>query len=163
DVYKRQTTDIIVGFPDETDADFEETYELIQQARWDSAFMFMYSPRPGTKAAEWIDSVPIEIKKRRLQMCLELQERISAEINGQLCGTTQKVLVESVSKRSEHELMGRTRTDKAVVFRGPSSLIGQEVAVRISETFPHTLRGDLFCSKSEEIKDAAFESEIISR
>lgn len=137
------TTDIIVGFPDETDVDFQETYDLMQQVRWDSAFMFMYSPRPGTKAAEWLDSVPLETKKRRLQMCIELQERISAEINGRLCGTTQKVLVESVSKRNEFELMGRTRTDKAVIFRGPTSLIGQEVVVRITETFPHTLRGEL--------------------
>jgi tRNA-2-methylthio-N6-dimethylallyladenosine synthase len=142
------TTDIIVGFPDETDADFEETYELMKQARWDSAFMFMYSPRPGTKAAEWIDSVPLEVKKQRLQRCIELQERISAEINEGLLHTTQRVLVESVSKKSTQQLMGRTRTDKAVIFTGDPALIGQEVMVRITETFAHTLRGELVAAES---------------
>jgi tRNA-2-methylthio-N6-dimethylallyladenosine synthase len=137
------TTDIIVGFPDETDLDFEETYDLMRRARWDSAFTFMYSPRPGTRAAEWLDSVPLEVKKERLGRCIGLQEQISAEINAQLVGTLQNVLVESVSKRSDSELMGRTRTDKAVVFRGPTSLIGSEVCVRITEAFAHTLRGEL--------------------
>ncbi len=147
------TTDIIVGFPDETEQDFEETYDLMERARWDSAFMFMYSPRPGTKAAEWIDSVPLEEKKRRLQRCITLQERISTEINAQLLGTVQSVLVESVSKKSEAQLMGRTRSDKAVVFTGPTSLIGQEVNVRITETFAHTLRGVLV-SRGESSFDA---------
>ncbi|MGB9691948.1 MAG: tRNA (N6-isopentenyl adenosine(37)-C2)-methylthiotransferase MiaB, partial [Candidatus Sumerlaeaceae bacterium] len=145
------TTDIIVGFPDETEQDFEETYDLMQRAQWDSAFMFMYSPRPGTKAAEWADSVAQEEKKRRLQRCIALQEKISTEINAQLLGTVQKVLVESVSKKSDQQLMGRTRTDKAVVFNGSPALIGQEVHVRITETFAHTLRGILLTSEMSPV------------
>jgi tRNA-2-methylthio-N6-dimethylallyladenosine synthase len=129
------TTDVIVGFPDETESDFE--------ARWDSAFMFMYSPRPGTKAAEWPDSIPLEEKRRRLQLCIARQEQISLEINQRLVGTVQEVLVESVSKKSDRQLMGRTRTDKTVVFDGDRSLIGEEVSVRITEAFSHTLRGVL--------------------
>ncbi len=142
------TTDIIVGFPDETDADFQETLDLMAKARWDSAFMFMYSSRPGTKAAEWIDSVPLEVKKARLQQCIELQERTSEQINRELVGSLQVVLVESISKRSESQLMGRTRGDKAVVFPGPGSLIGQEVVVRITEGFAHTLRGEIVSEHS---------------
>jgi tRNA-2-methylthio-N6-dimethylallyladenosine synthase len=137
------TTDVIVGFPDETESDFEETYDLLEKARWDSAFMFMYSPRPGTKAAEWPDSIPLEEKRRRLQLCIARQEQISLEINQRLVGTVQEVLVESVSKKSDRQLMGRTRTDKAVVFDGDRSLIGEEVPVRITEAFSHTLRGVL--------------------
>jgi len=137
------TTDVIVGFPDETESDFEETYDLLEKARWDSAFMFMYSPRPGTKAAEWPDSIPLEEKRRRLQLCIARQEQISLEINQRLVGTVQEVLVESVSKKSDRQLMGRTRTDKAVVFDGDRSLIGEEVSVRITEAFSHTLRGVL--------------------
>ena len=137
------TTDVIVGFPDETESDFEETYDLLEKARWDSAFMFMYSPRPGTKAAEWPDSIPLEEKRRRLQLCIARQEQISLEINQRLVGTVQEVLVESVSKKSDRQLMGRTRTDKAVVFDGDRSLIGKEVSIRITEAFSHTLRGVL--------------------
>lgn len=147
------TTDIIVGFPDETESDFEETYELLDRARWDSAYMFMYSPRPGTKAAQWLDSVPLEEKKRRLQRVIERQEAISNEINARLRGSTQRVLVESVSKRSTQQLLGRTRSDKAVIFDGPESLIGQEVSVRITETFAHTLRGELIQCNSEVVAD----------
>ena len=94
------TTDLIVGFPDETEGDFEETYELLEAARWDSAFIFMYSPREGTKAAQWADSIPLEQKKHRLQRCLGRQEQISGEVNRALVGSTVEVLVESVSKRS---------------------------------------------------------------
>lgn len=137
------TTDIIVGFPDETEQDFEETYDLLERARWDSAFIFMYSPRPGTKAATWYDSVPIEEKKRRLQKCLRRQEEISGEINRKLVNSVQEVLVESVSKKSTDQLMGRTKTDKAVVFSGSHDLIGKLVRVRITEGFPHTLFGEL--------------------
>jgi len=113
----------------------------------------MYSPRPGTRAAEWLDSVPLEVKKERLGRCISLQEQISAEINAQLVGTLQNVLVESVSKRSDSELMGRTRTDKAVVFRGAASLIGSEVCVRITEAFAHTLRGELISGSAAGSED----------
>lgn len=137
------STDIIVGFPDETDEDFEETYDLLEKARWDSAFIFMYSPREGTKAAQWIDSVPLEVKKHRLMRCYGRQEQISGEINATYVGTVQRILVENVSKRSEEELVGRTMGDKSVVFPGPKELISRTVDVRIRESHPHTLFGDL--------------------
>jgi tRNA-2-methylthio-N6-dimethylallyladenosine synthase len=137
------TTDIIVGFPDETDADFEETYDLLERARWDSAFIFMYSPREGTRANAWVDSVPIEVKKHRLQRCLGRQEQIGAEIYRSMVGTVQEILVEGVSRRSELEMVGRTRGDKSVVFAGNSALIGQLAQIRITEAFSHTLFGEL--------------------
>jgi len=137
------STDVIVGFPDETQEDFEETYQLLEKARWDSAYVFGYSPREGTKAAQWIDSIPEEEKKHRVHRCIGRQEQISAEINAGFAGTTQQVLVESVSKRRAHEMMGRTSGDKCVIFPGGEELIGQLVDVRIRETHAHTLFGEL--------------------
>lgn len=137
------TTDVIVGFPDETDADYDETCSLVEAARWDSAFMFMYSPRAGTKAAEWLDSIPLELKKHRLQRCIGQQEQISGEINAAYVGRTVEVLVESTSRKSEQELMGRTRGDKCVVFPGSASLVGSLVKVRVTDSHPHTLFGEL--------------------
>jgi tRNA-2-methylthio-N6-dimethylallyladenosine synthase len=137
------STDIIVGFPDETDDDFEQTYELLEQARWDSAFIFMYSPRAGTKAATWIDSIPLEIKKHRLQRCLGRQEEISGEINSACIGQRHQVLVESVSRKSEAELMGRTRGDKCIIFKGSSDLLGKVVTVEVTGSHPHTLFGEI--------------------
>ena len=135
------TTDLIMGFPDETDEDFEATYELLNQARWDSAFAFMYSPREGTKAATWRDSIPDEQKKHRLQRCIGRQEVISAEINQALIGSNVEVLVEGVSKRSEAEMVGRTTGDKSVVFAGTPEMIGHLVQVRVTGAHAHTLFG----------------------
>jgi tRNA-2-methylthio-N6-dimethylallyladenosine synthase len=135
------TTDLILGFPDETEEDFEATYDLLNQARWDSAFAFMYSPREGTKAATWRDSIPDEQKKHRLQRCLGRQEVISAEINQALIGSSVEVLVEGVSKRSELEMVGRTTGDKSVVFAGIPEMIGQLVQVRVTDAHAHTLFG----------------------
>lgn len=135
------STDVIVGFPDETDEDFEETYDLLEKARWDSAFIFMYSPREGTKAATWIDSIPLEVKKHRLMRCMGRQEQISGEINQTYLGTIQQILVENVSKRSEAEMVGRTMGDKSVVFPGSADLISKLVEVEITDTHPHTLFG----------------------
>lgn len=135
------STDIIVGFPDETNEEFESTYELVKMARWDSAFIFMYSPRPGTKAAEWPDTVPTEVKKQRLQKCLALQEEISGEINRKLIGSCEQILVENISKRSPTEVVGRTRGDKSIIVPGTAELIGKLINVRVTEAFPHTLFG----------------------
>lgn len=137
------TTDLIAGFPDETDEDFEETYDLLERARWDSAFTFMYSPREGTKSAQWHDSVPLEAKRHRLQRLAGRQEQISGEVNAAMLGQTVEVLVESVSRRSESEMMGRTRGDKCVIFAGEKSLLGQLAQVRVTDTHPHTLFGEL--------------------
>lgn len=135
------STDIIVGFPGETAEDFDQTYDLFEQARWDSAFIFMYSIRQGTPAARLKDDVPLADKKRRLQKCLARQEEISGEINRGYIGSVQQVLVESVSKRNAAELVGRTVGDKNVIFAAPQQLIGQLVDVEITSAYPHTLFG----------------------
>lgn len=137
------STDVIVGFPDETDEDFEQTYELLEEARWDSAYIFMYSPREGTRSAQWQDSIPPEIKKHRVQRSIGRQEVISGEINRTYIGQRHEVLVESVSKKRSSEVMGRTIGDKCVIFPGDSSLIGKLVCVDIVESHPHTLFGKM--------------------
>ncbi|MGI8908694.1 MAG: tRNA (N6-isopentenyl adenosine(37)-C2)-methylthiotransferase MiaB [Candidatus Sumerlaeaceae bacterium] len=135
------STDVICGFPDETEEDFEETRQLLEEARWDSAFIFGYSPREGTKAAEWQDSIPGPVKKQRVHSCIQRQELISGEINRTYEASIQQVLVESVSKRREHEMMGRTKGDKCVVFAGSADLIGELVNVKITDSHAHTLFG----------------------
>ncbi|MCX8038369.1 MAG: tRNA (N6-isopentenyl adenosine(37)-C2)-methylthiotransferase MiaB [Candidatus Sumerlaeia bacterium] len=136
------TTDLMVGFPGETDADFEDTLDLVRRVRWDSAFTFLYSPREGTRAAQWPDDVPAAVKRQRLQRLIELQEQISAEINQSLVGTRQELLVEGPSRRSDRLLMGRTRGDKVVIFEGPPDCVGQLIEVRITRAAPHTLFGE---------------------
>ena len=135
------TTDLIVGFPDETEQDFDETYDLLERARWDSAFTFMYSPREGTKAAAWRDSIAGEQKKHRLQRCAGRQEIISAEINAALVGSVTEVLVEGLSKRNDSEVVGRTTGDKSVVFPGDAAMVGELVRVRVTSSHAHTLFG----------------------
>jgi tRNA-2-methylthio-N6-dimethylallyladenosine synthase len=135
------STDIIVGFCDETEEDFAETYDLIREARFDRAFIFMYSPRAGTKSAQWHDSVPLEDKKRRLARALALQENISGEIHRSLVGTTQRVLVEGYSRKSQSEVIGRTMADRCIIFPGDESLFGQTLDVVVTEGYPHTLFG----------------------
>lgn len=135
------STDVICGFPGETDEDYQETFALLEEARWDSAFIFAYSPREGTKSAEWEDSIPDEVKRRRVHQCIQRQEQISGEINRTFEGTMQQVLVESISKRREHEVMGRTHGDKCVILPGSQELIGQMLNVRITESHAHTLFG----------------------
>lgn len=137
------STDVIVGFPDETDEDFEQTYELLEESRWDSAYIFMYSPREGTKSAQWIDSIPAEVKKHRVQRCIGRQEQISAEINQSYKGQTLEVLVESISKKRDHEVMGRTVGDKCVIFPGTAAMVGQLLQVEITDTHAHTLFGQV--------------------
>ncbi|HHY60398.1 MAG TPA: tRNA (N6-isopentenyl adenosine(37)-C2)-methylthiotransferase MiaB [Clostridia bacterium] len=136
------TTDIIVGFPGETDADFEDTLDLVAQVRFDNAFTFLYSPRTGTPAAKW-EQVDEEVKKERFQRLLELQNRISWERNQELLGSVQEVLVEGVSKTNAERLTGRTRGNKIVVFEGSEELIGQLVQVRICEAPTWFLVGEV--------------------
>ncbi len=137
------STDLMVGFPEETEADFNDTMELVEQVRWDSAFMFMYTPRPGTRAAQWEDSVPMELKKERLARLIQRQEKISEAKNQALIGHVEEVLVEGYSKRSRKQMMGRTRGDKVVIVPGDEQLIGRIVSVRISGASAHTLFGEL--------------------
>lgn len=136
------TTDIIVGFPGETDEDFNDTLDIVRQARFDSAFTFLYSPRTGTPAAKWAQ-VEEGVKKERFQRLLDVQNQISWEKNQQLLNTVQEILVEGVSKTNEERLTGRTRGNKVVVFDGGKELIGQLVQVKISEAQTWSLVGEV--------------------
>lgn len=137
------STDIIVGFPGETEEQFQETLSLVEEVGYDSAYTFIYSPREGTPAAAMADNVPLEVKKERLQRLMDLQNRISLEKNLALEGQVLEVLVEGESKTNPDVLSGRTRTNKLVHFVGDKSLIGNFVHVRVTEAKTWTLRGEL--------------------
>lgn len=136
------TTDIIVGFPGETEEQFRETLSLVEEVQYDSAYTFIYSPRHGTPAAGMEDNVSAEEKKDRLQRLMDLQNSISRKKNEALRGEIVEVLVEGESKTNPEVLSGRTRTNKLVHFNGDSSLIGQFVHVRITEPKTWTLSGE---------------------
>ena len=136
-------TDIIVGFPGETEDDFERTMDLIEDVGFDASFSFVYSPRPGTPAARLPDDTPFSVQLARLQ---RLQKRIdenASEISRGMLGKIERVLVLGPARRGEGELMARTDNNRIVNFPGPASLINQMANVRITEVFPHTLGGEL--------------------
>ncbi len=145
------TTDVIVGFPTETEEDFALTMDLFAEMRFDSAYMFHYSPRPGTVSAETLpDDVPHRVKLDRLRRLMELQDRISSELMQAEIGRTHEVLVEGPSRKGEGQLCGRTRTDKTVVFDGPERLAGTLASVRITEVRSHTLVGEVDTTEAVE-------------
>ena len=133
-------TDIIVGFPGETDADFEETLAVVEEVRYDSAFTFIYSPRRGTDAATMTDQVPESVKHERLERLVEVVQRIAAERNAERVGRVEQVLVEGQSRTDETLLRGRTRRNTTVVFAG-SAHPGDLVDVTIEGSTSTTLRG----------------------
>jgi tRNA-2-methylthio-N6-dimethylallyladenosine synthase len=135
------TTDIIVGFPGETDEQFEETISLVKEVEYDSAFTFIYSPREGTPAAKMQDDVPMEVKKRRLAQLNDTLNEISKRKNEVLRGQMLEVLVEGESKKNPDVLSGRTRTNKLVNFIGPKHIIGKMVFVQIEKAQTWTLKG----------------------
>ncbi len=136
------TTDVIVGFPGETEEDFDETLRLVEEARFDSAYTFQYSPRPGTDAATMQDQIPKPVVQERFDRLLDLQEKISLEKNIELEGTTLEVLSEGPSKKDASRTTGRTRTNKVVHFDGPVDE-GEFQHVSITKAHPHFLEGDL--------------------
>lgn len=137
------TTDIIVGFPGETDEDFDETLDVIEKVRFDSAYTFLYSRRTGTPAAKSSEQVSEEDKKKRFDKLIELQNRISREINDAYLGLDVEVLVEGFSKNNPNKLTGRTRTNKIVNFTGSKELIGSLVNININEIQTWSLEGKL--------------------
>ncbi|MFZ5449261.1 MAG: tRNA (N6-isopentenyl adenosine(37)-C2)-methylthiotransferase MiaB [Thermodesulfobacteriota bacterium] len=139
------TTDLIVGFPGETEADFDQTLDLMRAAGFDQAFSFKYSPRPQTRAASFSDQVPEDVKTERLARLQTLQDELTRQSHARLLGQKREVLVEGQSKRSPQELCGRLRTNQVVNFVGPRELMGCLVAVTITEAHPHSLKGRL-CS-----------------
>ena len=132
-------TDIIVGFPGETDEDFEETIEVVETVRYDSAYTFIFSPRSGTEAAELPDQVPDEVKHRRLERLVEVVQRVAADRNAQRVGRIEEVLVEGPS-RDGVVLRGRTRRNTTVNFTG-SAAPGELVDVLIDGSTSTTLHG----------------------
>ncbi|MEI6619202.1 MAG: tRNA (N6-isopentenyl adenosine(37)-C2)-methylthiotransferase MiaB [Betaproteobacteria bacterium] len=136
------SSDFIVGFPGETEDDFAKMMRLIEDLQFDNSFSFIFSPRPGTPAANLADDTPHEVKLGRLQ---HLQAEINASIariSESRLGTVQRILVEGPSKRDGTELMGRTECNRVVNFAGPERLIGQLIDVRITETRTYSLRGE---------------------
>ena len=136
------STDIFCGFPGETEEDHRLSLSLMEECRYDSAFMFKYSERPGTYASKHLpDDVPEEVKIRRLNEIIALQNRLSAEANASQVGHTFEVLVEGVSKRSREQLFGRTEQNRVVVFDRGGHRIGDRVLVKITESSSATLKG----------------------
>ncbi len=125
------TTDIMVGFPGETAIDFAQTLDLVEKVRFDSAFMFIYNVRPGTPAARMPGQVEEEVKRERIKVLIEEQNRITKEINRREEGKIHHVLVDGVSKTNPQMLSGRTRTNKLVVFPGTRELVGRFIDVEI--------------------------------
>ena len=136
-------SDFIVGFPGETEEDFQETVRLMEDIRFQNCFIFKYSPRTGTKAAELKDDVPDETKRARNLKLLELQKKISLEENTKMIGKKVEVLVEGASKSDPNRLSGRTRQNHIVVFNGSQDLVGKLVGVVIHEVTDLTLFGKL--------------------
>lgn len=138
------STDLFVGYHDETAEDHAETLSLVRECQFDSAFMFKYSERPGTYAAKHLpDNVPEEVKIERLNELISLQTEVSAEQNRKDIGKTFEVLVEGYSKRSREQLMGRTEQNKAVVFDKGTYRIGDRVMVKITDATSATLLGTI--------------------
>jgi tRNA-2-methylthio-N6-dimethylallyladenosine synthase len=137
------SSDFIIGFPGETEADFQATLDLIEDIGFDHSFSFIYSRRPGTPAADLPDDVPLDVKKQRLAI---LQQRISdmaIAISRAMVGTEQRVLVEGPSRKDPKELAGRTENNRVVNFAASPELVGRFVTVHITEAFPNSLRGEL--------------------
>ena len=137
------TTDIIVGFPGETEAEFEDTLSLVAQARFDQAYTFQYSARPMTAAAEMPGHLPKEIVQERFERLVALQEQISTERNERMVGRVEEVVVEGPSKRDPSESKGRTRTNKLVIFPAEDIPQGSRRSVRVTEARAHHLKGVL--------------------
>jgi tRNA-2-methylthio-N6-dimethylallyladenosine synthase len=138
------STDIIVGFPGETEADFEATVEMIERVGYDNVFVFRYSRRPGTPAATMPDQVPDAVKADRNRRLLEVVARVTGARSAQLAGRTMEVLVDGVARRNPGELAGRTRCNRVVNFDGQGRVaVGDIVHARVTDALPHSLRGTL--------------------
>jgi tRNA-2-methylthio-N6-dimethylallyladenosine synthase len=140
------SSDFIVGFPGETEADFAQTMKLVEDVRFDGAFSFIYSPRPGTPAADLPDDTPQAVKLERLQLLQKRLQELSEEYSRAMVGTRQRVLVEGPSKKDPAELAGRTDNNRVVNFPGDARLAGHFVAVDIVQALPHSLRGAVAAS-----------------
>lgn len=137
------TTDIIVGFPGETEEDFKDTLDVVSRVKFEQVFMFIYSVRKGTAAEKMPNHIPEDVKSERFSRLKELSDSITAEETKKYVGTVQKVLVEGESKTNKDMLTGRTRSYKIVNFEGDKSLIGKEVDIKITSEHTWFLKGDV--------------------
>jgi tRNA-2-methylthio-N6-dimethylallyladenosine synthase len=137
------SSDFIVGFPGETDKEFEATMKLINDIKFDQSFSFIYSARPGTPAANIEDEIPMSVKKQRLQRLQDTINGFAAEISKSMVGSIQKILVEDLSKKDKTQLAGRTENNRVVNFEGNPRLIGQLIDVEITEAYRNSLRGKI--------------------
>ncbi len=136
------SSDFIVGFPGETESDFEATMKLIEDIGFDHSFSFIYSRRPGTPAAELPDDVPMTVKKQRLARLQARIQEMAAQISADMVGTLQRVLVEGPSRKNPMQMAGRSENNRVVNFDADSDLIGRFVSLRITEAMPNSLRGE---------------------
>ncbi|MBT8041090.1 MAG: tRNA (N6-isopentenyl adenosine(37)-C2)-methylthiotransferase MiaB [Xanthomonadales bacterium] len=135
------SSDFIVGFPGETDRDFEDTMKLIEELEFDQSFSFIFSPRPGTPAASLPDDTPLKIKKERLMRLQQQVNRQAARYSRAMVGSRQRILVEGVSKKNDQQLSGRTENNRVVNFDGHPRLVGHFIEVEITEALSNSLRG----------------------
>ncbi|MCB2007266.1 MAG: tRNA (N6-isopentenyl adenosine(37)-C2)-methylthiotransferase MiaB [Burkholderiaceae bacterium] len=142
------SSDFIVGFPGETDADFARLMQLVEDVGYDSSFSFIFSPRPGTPAAALHDETPHAVKLARLQQLQAVLDDNVKRISASRLHTVQRVLVEGTARKNEQQLFGRTECNRAVVFEGPRRLIGQMVDVRITEAPQRSLRGEVVTAET---------------
>ncbi len=137
------SSDFIIGFPGESENDFQATLDLIERMRFDNSFSFIYSPRPGTPAAEFDDDIPMAVKKARLKRLQSRIETLAGEISRGMVGEIHRVLIEGPSKKDPTRLSGRTENNRVVNFAAPAELIGRFADLRITEALPNSLRGEL--------------------
>jgi len=137
------SSDFIIGFPGETEEDFEKTMRLVEELNFDNSFSFVYSPRPGTPAADMADDTPQETKIRRLMRLQKTIEAQALKISQAMVGTTQRVLVEGHARKDASELAGRTDNNRVVNFAGHERLVGRFIDVTITAALPHSLRGEV--------------------
>ncbi|MGR9087857.1 MAG: tRNA (N6-isopentenyl adenosine(37)-C2)-methylthiotransferase MiaB [Gammaproteobacteria bacterium] len=145
------SSDFIIGFPGETDDDFEDTLALVDEIGFDLSFSFIYSPRPGTPAADLPDDVPFEVKKQRLDRFQNRINAMAAAISKNMIGTVQTILVEGPSKKNPLQMQGRTENNRVVNFIAHPRLAGHFVDVEITEALPNSLRGRIVDSSSDKI------------
>ena len=137
------SSDFIIGFPDESDEDFEHTMQLIDDIDFDHSFSFIYSIRPGTPAADLQDNIPLEVKKQRLAALQQKINNNAQRFSRQMVGSVQKILIERESRKDATQISGRTENNRVVNLTGPQELIGEFINVTITEALPNSLRGSL--------------------
>jgi tRNA-2-methylthio-N6-dimethylallyladenosine synthase len=158
------SSDFIVGFPGESDADFEKTMQLIEEIKFDTSYSFIFSARPGTPAADMPDDTPLDVKKERLYRLQQTINNQAMQYSRQMHGTIQRILVEGPSRHDLMELRGRTENNRVVNFPGNSNLIGQFVDVEITESRPHSLRGEIVRTEDQmDLRQHIKPTDILNR